>query len=382
MPLSLSDLQTEISRDSVRDQLMQFLGDLNFPTEAWQDEDPVRLLVEAVSALTAEQSKTVALLARMVFLDTAEAEFLTNLALSHYQLTRAEAQFASFDVTLTNVGAVTHGPLAAGAIVVKASNGQTFSSQAGATLTAGAATVVAFRADTAGALGNIPGQTLQLVTPFAGVTATFAGAFTTLGVDGESDAALRARCRTRWALLAIETQRAGVEALIRAAAPAITVIGIDADAPRGPGTVDVYCAGDLATAGSGDVSTAQAALDAYFFGNHTSQLVQAAPAPVVVLDLVGTAYVRGIEATAAVAALSDAWNTFVASIPIGGFDLSPGPTHIVQLGQVLNAILDVDGVESFVPASPGLTGDTVVPLNTKCVLGAFSVSVVRLAAAG
>lgn len=378
MPVSLADLQTPLTIDAVRAQLLTLLSEEGFPVEAWQETGNARILVEAYSALLVEQSKSIAELAKQPYLDTAEGQYLDSLVLSHYELARFAAIASVFAVSLQNQGSTTY-PLAIGGMVLRASNGQTFSNVATSTLTAGTTQNVQFRADVPGAAGNIPAQVLELVTPFAGVVATFLGAFVSLGSDAESDASLRARAKAQWALLRIERASDGVLALARGAAPAVTAVVTDSDAPRGPGTVDIYLAGENATAGSGDVTAVQTALDAAFFGNvagATDPLVKAIAAPTVALAVTATCYVRGIDATTAQVDLETALTDFVDSIPIGGFDLSPGPTHIVQRGQLLNAMLDLDGVVSADVTTP--SGDLAVAENTKVLAGTITLSVVRI----
>lgn len=378
MPVSLTDLQTELTLDGVRSQLLTLLSEEGFPIEAWQETGNARILVEAYSALLVEQSRSIALLARMPFLDTAEGQFLDALVHSHYELTRFAAITTVLPVVLDNTGLTTY-PLAIGAMVLRAANGQTYSNIAAATLAAGIETTVSFRADLPGSAGNIPAQTLEQVTPFAGVVATFDGTLTSLGSDAESDASLRARAKAQWGTLRIERASDGVLALAHGAAPAVTQVVVDSDAPRGPGTVDVYLAGEGASAGSGDVTAVQAALDAAFFGNvvgATDPLVKAIAAPTVDLDVTATCYVRGIDASSAQTDLETALGAFIESVPIGGFDLSPGPTHIVQRGQLLNALLDLDGVVSADVTAP--SGDLVVPENTKVLAGTIALTVVRI----
>src|SRR5690606_40049791 len=60
----------------------------------------------------------------------------------------------------------------------------------------------------------------------------------------------------------------------------------------------------------------------------------AVAAPVQVVDLAATVYVRGADATDVRTRLEAAWEDFLVEIPLGGFDLSPGPTNVVQRGQI------------------------------------------------
>lgn len=378
MAISLTDLQTPVTADSIRDAVLEVLTELSFPVEAWQEEGIARTLIEAFSAMLATQSETIAALAKMPYLDSASDDYLTNLAASHYDVSRGDAVAATLPVSLANGGLVTYSP-GVGEIVLRASNGQTYSSSEASVVTAGATTIVQFTADTAGALANVPGQQLEFATPLAGVVATFDGIFAGVGADAESDAALRARCPIKWAALRIERADDGIRSLAREAAPAVLSVGVDSDAPRGPGTVDVYLAGENATAGISDVAAVQAALDLAFLGNSvggTAPLVKAIAAPTQAIDLVATIYVRGVDSSGAQTGLEAAWAALLESVPVGGFDLSPGPTHTIQLGQIIAALGEVAGVISVEMAAPA--ADVAVGATSKVILGSTSISIVRL----
>lgn len=377
MALSLFDIQTPLNRDSVRALLLSYLDAAGFPVTAWQDEGSAKSLVEMCAQLAAEQSKPVALLAKMGLLDTSEDDFLTAKVKSDFDEDRNAAVATVMPVRLVNASATTY-VKGASEIIVTSSSGRTYSNAAGATVTAGATTVVNFTAEVAGAAGNVPAQTMQLTTPLAGVTAIFDGGFITAGADAESDVALRERARTKWATLRTEKIKAGITNLVRTAAPSVTGHAIDDDNPRGPGTLDVYLAGDNATAGSGDVALVQAALDGALFGTGTEEPAGlAVAAPTLALDLEATVYVRGVTAEAATTALTTAWQAFLVSVPVGGFDLSPGPTNVILPGQIVDALAEVPGVIST--AVTNVTDQVDVPAFTKVLEGTTSFTVVVLA---
>jgi uncharacterized phage protein gp47/JayE len=368
-------LQTPLSRASVRAVLEQLLTCLNFPVTAWQDESNARAFVELASALGAELSSPIALLAKMKHLDTAEGEFLDAAMQSDYDETRQAAVASSFSVSMINSGGVTYAPPATNQIVLRSSTGRTFSAVSGPTLTAGTTTAVTFTAELGGSAGNIAAQTLELVTPFAGVTAVFAGIFLTAGSDAESDPNARTRSKSKWATLRIEKIRAGIENLVRTAVPALTGVSIDADNPRGPGTVDAYLAADTATAGVSDVVTAQAALDGALFGTGTAvQAGLAIAAPTAVQNLAATVYIRGVDDTETFNLLIAAWREFLLTIPVGGFDLSPGPTNIIQTGQIEVALSQVPGVVSVKITTP--SADVTVPPHTKVLEGTIALTLI------
>lgn len=378
MALSLIDLQTPVSADSVRAFLEGLLVAAGFPVSAWQDEGAARAFLEGQSQLGAQQSVPVAALAKMGFLSTAEADFLTAVVKSNYDDDRSLAVATVFDVNMINSSATTY-IKGAKEITLQARNGRNFLNAAGATVTAGATTIVSFTAELPGAASNVPGQDLTLVTPLAGVIARFAGGFTSAGADAEGDVQLRERASSKWATLRVEKIAPGIVNVVRVAAPAIHGVAVDDANPRGPGTLDVYLAADNATAGVSDVAAVQTALNGALFGTGSAVVAGLAiAAPTLVLDLAMTVYVRGLTPTAAVTALSLAWDAFLLTIPVGGFDLSPGPNHVILPGQITDYMAqNITGVVSSDVTLP--TADPIlVPLFTKVLRGAANFSVVVL----
>lgn len=378
MPVSLADLQTPLVRTDVRTTLEDLLEDADFPVTAWQDEGVARAFLETQAALGASLSERVASLSKQGFLSTAEAEYLTAKVASDYDEIRNGAVASVFNVSFANSGGITHTP-AAETVILRAADGQTFENTSNLVVTAGATTPVEVRAQAAGAAGNIPAQTLELVTPLAGVVATFDGTFTTAGADAESDPKLRERAQSKWGTLRVEKVRAGVLNLARNASAAIHGVAIDDDNPRGAGTVDVYLAAENATAGAADVAAVQAALDDAFFGNGSvDQLVQAFAAPTETQAIAATVYVRGSTAALVTAALEAAWTAFLSTIPVGGFDLSPGPSNTIPRAMVIRALADASdsilAVDLTTPAA-----DVSVDPTTKILDGGTTFNVVVLA---
>jgi|SRR5688572_11167023 len=377
MPMSLAEIQTPLTRDSVRELILELLTDAEFPVEAWQDEGAARMVVEVGAALGAQQSDPIATLAKMLFVATSIDDFLDALLQSNYQETRNPAVASVFPVNLINAGGVNH-VKAAFEAVFRAANGQTFSNLAGFTASGGTSTEISVRCDLPGAAGNIPAQTLEITTPMAGVTAEFGGSFTTVGADAEANPQYRERATTKWATLRAESIKAALTNRIRTAVPGIFSVGFDDENPRGPGTVDVYLAGENATAGGADVIAAQVVLDAQTFGQAagvTSPLVKAIAAPTVTQDVAATVYVQGIDEVEATTTLDTLWRAFLKTIPIGGFDLSPGPTHTIELSQI-DAALKFDGRISLSLTTPAAA--VAVPVNTKVLEGAIDWTIVTV----
>lgn len=378
MATSLADLQTVQSAETFRTIILDLLASVSFPVEAWQEEGVARAFVEAAAALGVSVSGLIAQLAKMGFLTTAEGDYLTALVKSHYDEDRNAATRSTFDVDMVNSGLTTHTITAAGQVTLRASNGATFKNTGATVIASQDTTAVTFTAEFAGSEGNIPAQVLELVTPLAGVIASFDGTITSAANDAESDPKLRERARSKWGTLRVEKVREGVLNLARSAAASIHSVTVDDDNPRGAGTVDVYLAAINATAGGADVTAVQAALDAAFFGNGSvDQLVKAFAAPTQAQNLVAKVYIQGVTVTDAQVALTAAWRDFLETVPIGGFDLSPGPVNVILAAQITDALSQVDGVLGVELTTPS-TFSTSVPANTKVVEGTISFTIVSV----
>jgi uncharacterized phage protein gp47/JayE len=382
MSVSLSDLQTPVTKESVRDAIFELLTCLNFPVDSWEDEDAGRSFVETQAHLLSVQSQSVAQIALMAFLATATGEFLDALVESHFDLERNPAVAAVFDVDMVNEGATTHN-VTPGSVLLRASNGQIYQSNETITVSAGVTTAVEFVAQIAGADGNVPAQTLEFVTPLAGVTADYLGSITTAGASSESDTKLRERALSKWGALRVEKVDLGLVSLAREAAASVHGVSIDSDNPRGPGTVDVYLASENGTIGVSDLALVQAALDGALFGTGTEEEAGlAVAAPLQVVNLAATVYVRGADPTDVSDRLDEAWDDFLVEVPLGGFDLSPGPTNVIQRTQIATQLIQLAYADTTSPivsldvTTP--TTDVTVALHNKVVRGSVTFTVVQV----
>lgn len=343
MPLSLTELQNPITREQVRELLIDLLKQLDFPVEAWQPKGTARANLEATSALGAQFTQILATLARMGFLDTAAEDYLTALAHSHYDELRNGAVDAVLTMSVVNSGTATY-VLAAKDLLIKAKNGKLFENVNPETITPTSQMDILVKSQIPGGDGNLIAQKMELVSPLAGVTITFESQINSAGSDEERDPELAERCRTKWGLLRIDKALPGVINLARNATPAVHGVSVDADNPRGPGTLDVYVASPTSTAGSGDVALVQIGLDNAFFGNTPSfALAEAFPAEEAELPLEVVAYVRGVTEEAMETEMDLAWDKFLLTVPLGGFDLTPGPQNIILKSQIECLFKDLKG---------------------------------------
>jgi len=221
------------------------------------------------------------------------------------------------------------------------------------------------------------------VTTLAGVTVSV-DALTRLGINEESDARLKLRNSTKWATLSIILIKEGVIAVALKAAPAVTLVDVDDQNPRGEGTFNVYCAGEHATAGPSDVLLIQTALAKRFFG---SDACQTFAAPEAFLDIVGTVYYDSKYEEADVEkAVEDievgSLPAFLSEVPLGGFDFSPGPANLIPKNDIEAVIKDdtkINGqkvVKTVTLSTP--TGDFSVLAFGKVIKGTWTLTYVKV----
>lgn len=145
-----------------------------------------------------------AFLARQLFPDTSEAEFLVRQA-DLYGLTRKAASYATGTVTFTG----TNGSLIGAGTVLSRADGIRYEVDANVVVSSGTATADV-TALTAGAAGTLEAaQPLAVESPITGVSSTATGAASTVdGADAESFDELRLRLKQRMSF----TPQGGAEA--------------------------------------------------------------------------------------------------------------------------------------------------------------------------
>lgn len=258
--LSLDDLTTPESPDDVQSYLLTNLASEGFPVSSWANGDVGLTLVKIESLTLSDLIKLIAAVARGGLLDLATGAWLTLLARSAYSTERDPPEYATGAVRVSAGAGFPPLSLAPGQLWMTDAAGHRYNAINGSTVVvaAGSSAVVSFRAEVAGKAHNIGnGTAVSLVTPLPGATVALevvGGTWlTTQGTDGETDPALRERCRGRWATIGLVKTRDGYGALA-VTAPGVstraTRVTVDDASPRGPGTVNVWIAGP-----SGPLST-------------------------------------------------------------------------------------------------------------------------------
>ncbi len=372
--LSFSQLRTPISRSAARDQLISLLDELGFTASSWQVGGIQRTILETNALLWSELSQITSFAAAMAFPETAIGSALTLQASSFFQEERKAAINTQGKVLFTDASSGGPHTLALGTVVAKSSAGKTYRNIEAGVIPKDGSISVLFEAEVGEAASNVANDDItSLLTPIAGVIVNNPADPTSLtwitrsGSDAESDKDLRSRLPLKFADLAIIAVKDSViSVVLKSSDGAITRVQVQDDNPRGPGTVDVYMAAKLATAGAGDVTAAQAALtDRIFDGANAAHAIAATeqalnPAGVVYFDpLVGEA--------ATTSAVNQAIDDLLADLPIGGSKISGALTNVLPLSDVVRAIETATGVTAVDLTTP--SANLVVGLHSVVITG-------------
>jgi len=253
------------------------LGTKSLPILNWLPTGLYRSLAAAVADFAGDLASRVPTIAKSGFVKWATGGWLDLIGESAYNLPRQPSQFAVVYVRLTNAEATPQTITLESLWITKnPSDGRRWSNITAGTLPASGVLDLEFRAEFAGAEGSsgfaLPSSpSLTLQTTLAGVTVAVQetldadGVATgtcvvTAGADEETDEQYRQRLPAQWGTLAFAGPKLAYEAYGRAASESVRRVYVDDSNPSGPGTVDVYLAGDAGAVGSADVAATDAVI--------------------------------------------------------------------------------------------------------------------------
>lgn len=343
MPLSLAALMTPLTRDEVVSRALSVLSSAGFPTSSWGSTSVPRVLIEAFAQIAVDLSGTIAGLASMVTLETAEGEGLTTHAADAFDVARNTALPTKGTRVLVE-SAGTPQSWGAGELVIvcSADASLTYRNVSAVTLPAYGSVSVTFAAEVPGSAYNVDGATVgELATPIPGVAITPSSGLTWItqtGVDEETDDALRARCRLKWATLSTTGPAAAYESWALASSSEITKVRVleDPTAVYPTPEVRVLCASPTGAPTGGALAAAAAYVEARRpLG--TWVVVQAAD--VYIAGLYGTVYIRSAYRTAAEAQVQRDLQAHFAALPIGGR---------LVISELIEIVMAVQGVTNVV----------------------------------
>lgn len=340
----------ELTEEQSTQDVLDMLTDQGFPATSYQP-----MSMGAVGAFLGAEvlrrgSKNAVFFKEATHPDTATGTALKRVFSGFYNKTPEPAVEAQLLVTLAC--AATSGPhaIALGDMVLSNAAGGSYRNVEGnavtypVTLSAGGTVELLFEAEVAGTAGNIADAlteddvTLDIVTTLSGVTIT-QHTLEQSGQDEESDARIKERAQLRWSERSISKSDDALKQRALDVAPGIVSVAVDSTNPRGAGTTDVYIAGLDSTASADEISAVQIALDLATFGRKaTPKTIKVYAAPEVALDVSGSCYFAGIDATTAQTAVEAGLLAFIRATPPGGFDFSPGPSGVVRVNDIETAI--------------------------------------------
>lgn len=101
--ISVASLLRPVSKNEVRQTLLDLLAAAGFPVTSWAAGRAARSLVEGISQVVSDLTTVIAQVAGSGFLGTATGDWLTLHASSQYDLQREPAAFTLGKIKLTDV---------------------------------------------------------------------------------------------------------------------------------------------------------------------------------------------------------------------------------------------------------------------------------------
>lgn len=358
--LSLQQLRTPFTRAQGTERVLEWLKDVGFETTGWQNGRIQKTLVMLLGVLAADLSEVVKALAEFGFNDYASGDPLDEFSWSRYRNRKARAIPTVGPMRLTSTASIPY-TIEPGQLLAATASGVTFRNVTGGTLAAGGTLQLTWQAVLAGSSSNVGTHTVdRLLTPLAGVTvANDEGDpwYTVAGTDEESDSSIQRRNATKWARLSVELVAEAYENIAREAGA--LKVKVHDENPRGPGTIDIYCAGDASRLGTSEMEAIQLALSQAVFQTSTSW--PAAPdsrAAAVhpteqALGITATLYHDpNVSGAAIVAAAEEALEDFLARTPIGGWSYASGLQNVIVPEDIVDLLKEIEGIETVVLADP------------------------------
>lgn len=353
------------------------LGSLGFHVGSWAAGAIQRTFLTSFARVGSDMTELVRTFVEFSLNDYSSGDPLAELSDNQFDNQASLAQKTLGPMTLTNVGNSPH-TIRPGSVIVTTKTGIQFQnvewedSASEKTLAAPGQLVCRFEALKAGTSGNIEnGTELTLLTSLAGVTVDNSPPgdddwFTRSGSEPESTNSLRDRNRTKWATLGIHLIADGYRN-IALSVNGVERVALDDQNPRGPGTIDVYVGGTptpggaLATVGIEQKNTLQGLYAKRVFGavptidddNWDDSSVQVKDCPTLILQLQGTIYHDANHSSSSVrTSVETALLRYLLALDPGGQDLAPGPSNVIPLGDIYEAIESVRGVRALKLVSP------------------------------
>jgi len=369
--VSIFDLITPIPASQLRTTFVNALVAVGIPANQWRAGGVFSTILTVLSTFAATFSSFLASGVASYYLDYASGPWLIILAYYVYGVTAFAATFASGNYTLTNSGGGLY-TFAAGTFrLANSATGQTYTNTAGFTLNPSSTLTIPIAATQAGSVGtSAPGAIDTIVTVSLGVTGTNAAAV--VGLDAESDPALRARCQ---ATVTLPSNAGPRQAYSAAILPAINSSGnrvninrVSVSPSSSTNIVTITCASAAGAVSSQDLTAAATAVESLV--RPTGQVAAVYSATAVNYTNTINVYAMalpGISAAALQALIESDLTAWMAVYPIGGLTTTSGSGYVYAsginavIGEASDAIFSVTGATDMaLGASQVITNGTTI----------------------
>lgn len=329
----LDELTRPLTAEEIKAFIYASIAAQGVTTTSWKPGAVTRTMIAGVAIVLAAVSVLISLIARSGFLELSEGVWLTLCARYIYNTERIPGTFGAGVILATNASGGIYTLDPGDLIASNSTTGVTYRNTETVTIGALASNVpIAVAADVLGSAGTaLVGQIDGLVTPLIGVTVTNAGAI--VGVDEESDEALRSRAQERSGSLSPfgppDAYRFFARSAKRADGTAIGVTRVKLT-PDGYGGIEVLVASasGFVSGTQGDPGTDLGAIHATLERNAVPKGITLTTASATALSL-GYAATLWVNETLALdddqitAAVNGRLSPLVSSMPIGGVVLAP-----------------------------------------------------------
>lgn len=359
MALSLIQLLTPSSEEQSLATMLSILDSLGFTATSWESGSIQRTLIQLLARLHSSASNTTYAITSGRYNDLAVGDWLTLKSLSDFDNTRAPAVSTRVTMTLSDPNSVGPFTIVTSQLVATDQDGFTYRNIAGGTLTLGGTLNLLFDAEMP---GRASPTTLELSTPLAGVTAVIATVdpIVIAGATSESDARLRVRNAAKWSTLAYAAPADAYVAWALAASAFVTRAWVDDLNPRGPGTLDLYCAGPSGPVPGPVLTTVLSYIEGGVDGIWRRPLgsdLQVFSASSVSVPITGTLYVKAAyNQTATRDTVYAAINALFETLPVGGTIL------VAELYEIAMNVTGVKNLHLTAPLVDTTVAATSVPI--------------------
>ncbi len=328
--LTVAELITPSTSEQVKTKLYEIAALIGLITTAWQKLSPLRAVFAVLSVLFSGYTEVQAEINRSAWVETATGNWLTIVARLMYGVTREPATFAVGVVTVDNTGGGSYPYLPGELIFLNSTTGKTYFNVSAVTIDPLEQDVlVDVQAHEAGEASTAtPGQIDAFTSAGSGLVCS--NALAIVGVDAETDEALRVRCLVSLGALSPN----GAADAYRYVATSLELNGgVDVTRcevlpPPGDGTVTVVIAGPSGAVSGGDVTSVDDAFHALIVREVDTVTTQSAVNSIVAYTLtvyyaVGSGLLTGDVETLA----EDAITAYLPTVRIGGEILQAGPSR-------------------------------------------------------